>query len=80
MAFILKKNYIAALKIEYPSLSRKDFQEVISQLGEGDYVFEHGLIRRLPDKESEKNLKKFADKKPGKGDPESIRVPNKREV
>ena len=76
----LERKLYTNLKTEFPNLTRKDFQEVLSQLSQGDYVFERGLIRRVPDKESEKSVKVHVEKKPGKGDPESMRVPNKREV
>jgi len=76
----LEKRLYTTLKMEFPSLTRKDFQEVLSQLSQGDYVFEHGLIRRIPVKESEKLLKQNVDKKPGKGDSEIQILPDKRGI
>ena len=74
----LEKKLYTTLKIEFPSLSRKDFQAVLSQLSRGDYVFEHGLIKLLTAK---KLTKKYIDnKKPGKGDSERIRLPNKKGI
>jgi hypothetical protein len=77
----LEKKLYTTLKIEFPSLSRKDFQAVLNQLSKGDYVFEHGLIKLLKVKEPDKLTKKYIDnKKTGKGDSELTRLPDKREI
>ncbi len=75
----LEKRLYDRLKTEFPNLSRKDFQEVISQLSKRDYSLQRGLIKRLTDKESEKLPKQLMDnKKSGKGDSERPRIPDKK--
>ena len=76
----LEKKLYTTLKIEFPSLTRKDFQAVLNELSQGDYVFEHGLIKLLTTKKPDKLTKQYIDKKTGKGDTEHTRIPDKREL
>jgi len=74
----LEKRLYKELKKAFPTLSRNDFKEVISQLLQNNYSMEHGLIRQLKGKESGK-IPKFVDnKKSGKKDKETTLIPNKR--
>ena len=75
----LEKKLYTTLKREFPDLTRKDFQEVLEELLENDYVLDRNLIRPLKDKKSKKLSKKdIEDKKQGKGSTESLRIPDKR--
>lgn len=75
----LEKKLYTTLKREFPDLTRKDFQEVLEELLENDYVLDRNLIRPLKDKKSKKLSKKDIEtNKQGKGSTESLRIPDKR--
>ncbi len=77
----LDKRLYAALKKEFPDLSRKDFQEVLDTLLIRGYSMERGLIRRLSANEAEKQLKEHeSGKKSGKGASERPRLSTKRGI
>ncbi len=77
----LDKRLYTALKKEFPSLSRKDFQEVLDTLLTNGYSMERGLIRRLTANEAENQLQEHeGGKKSGKGASGRPRLSNKRGI
>jgi hypothetical protein len=77
----LEKRLYAALKKEFPDLSRADFREVLNELLYEDYVLEHGLIKPMTDKNTKKSgANHVKGKRSGKGASKPQRVPGKREI
>ena len=74
----LEKKLYSNLKQEFHNLSRADFRDVLGELLQKDYVVEHGLIRPQTDKTTKRPKKYVDDTKPGKGDFDTQRVPDKR--
>ena len=75
----LEKKLFTTLKQEFPDLTRANFREVLEELLQENYVLERALIKPRLDKKSKKVPKKYAeDTKPGKGTPDSQRIPDKR--
>jgi hypothetical protein len=77
----LDKRLYAALRKDFPSLSRKDFQEVLENILNNGYSMQHGLIRPLTANEIEKQLQEHeGGKKAGKGASGRPRLSNKRGI
>jgi hypothetical protein len=77
----LDKRLYAALRKDFPSLSRKDFQEVLENILDKGYSMQHGLIRPLTANEVEKQLQEHeGGKKAGKGASGRPRLSNKRGI
>lgn len=75
----LEKKLYLNLKQEFPDLSRADFNEVLSELLQKDYVMIRGLIRPKVDKKSKRSSEKYVDDtRPGKGTSDHQRIPDKR--
>ena len=70
----LERRLYTALKSEFKDLSKADFKEVLDELLQEDYLMERGLIKPQTDKE----LKKRAGKRTGKGSSDTLRIPDKR--
>jgi hypothetical protein len=80
-AVYLDKRLYAALRKDFPSLSRKDFQEVLENILDKGYSMQHGLIRPLTANEVEKQLQEHGGgKKAGKGASGRPRLSNKRGI
>ncbi|MGB7968227.1 MAG: hypothetical protein WCF28_01500 [Methanobacterium sp.] len=77
----LDKRLYAALRKDFPSLSRKDFQEVLENILNTGYSMQHGLIRPLTANEVEKQLQEHeGGKKTGKGSSGRPRLSEKRGI
>jgi hypothetical protein len=73
----LEKRLYAALKNEFPDLTRKTFQDVLNELLQGEYSLTHGLIRPESDKIHKNH---DTDTKPGKGASKRQRRPEKKGI
>jgi hypothetical protein len=77
----IDKRLYAALKKEFPGLSRKDFQQVLENILNKGYSMQHGLIRPLTANEAEKQRQEHeGGKNVGKGSSERPRLSNKRGI
>ena len=77
----LDKRLYTTLKKEFPSLSRKEFEQVLEQILKKGYSMERGLIRPLTAKEAEKQLQEHeGGKNVGKGASERPRLSTKRGI
>jgi hypothetical protein len=76
----LEKRLYTILKKEFPDLTRKNFQDVLNKLLSGDYVMQHGLIRRSLHNKSKNAQAGYAGSKQGKGASEVSRLPDKKGI
>jgi hypothetical protein len=77
----IEKRLYKVLRKEFSDLSRKEFQEVVDSLLEGEYVLEHELIKRLPNKQSKELVKQYATgSMPKKNVSGGLKIPNKRDI
>ena len=75
----LDKRLYTALRKDFPTLSRKDFQEVLENILDKGYSMQHGLIRPLTANEIEKQLQEHeGGKKAGKGSSETPKAFRKK--
>jgi len=75
----LEKKLYSALILDFPDLSRADFKKVLNKLVEERYFLERNLIRPQVEPGSKKSSKRYDDgTKPGKGNAEQQRIPDKR--
>lgn len=78
----LDKRLYTTLKKDFPTLSRKDFNNVLNKILTHGYSLERGLIRPLTANEIEKQQKEEHEtgKKSGKGASGRPRLSNKRGI
>jgi hypothetical protein len=77
----LDKRLYVALRKDFPSLSRKDYQEVLENILNKGYSIQHGMIRPLTANEAENQLQEHdGGKKSGKGASERPRLSTKRGI
>lgn len=77
----IEKRLYKFLRTEFPDLSRKEFQEVVDELLEGEYVLEHELIKHLPHRESKELIKQYSTgSMPKKDVSGGLKIPNKRDI
>ncbi|WP_414469020.1 hypothetical protein [Methanobacterium sp. ACI-7] len=71
----LERRLYAALKREFSDLSKSNFNSVMNELLEKDYVLERGLIKPQTGEGSKKHTD---SKRTGKGTSNTLRIPDKR--